>query len=54
MGRISLDLDEITHELLRKRIAEQIKKHKQADKNARTLNQRIFIHGLIRKELGLK
>lgn len=54
MGRISLDLDEITHELLRKRIAECIKKQKDADKNAPTLNQRTFIHGLIKKELGIK
>ncbi len=54
MGRISLDLDENIHELLRKRIAECIKKHKQADKNAPTLNQRTFIQDLIKKELGIK
>jgi hypothetical protein len=54
MGRISLDLDEITHELLRKRIAEVIKKCKEKDKNAPTINQRTFIQDLIRKELGIK
>ena len=53
MGRISLDLDENTHELLRKRIAECIKKLKEKDKNAPTLNQRTFIQDLIKKELGI-
>ncbi len=54
MGRISLDLDEVTHELLRKRIAEEIKKCKEKDKRARTINQRTFIQDLIKKELGIK
>lgn len=54
MGRISLDLDEITHEMLRKKIAEEIKKLKDKNKNAPTLNQRQFIQDLIKKELEIK
>ncbi|GAG09436.1 unnamed protein product [marine sediment metagenome] len=51
MGRISLDLDEITHERLRKRIAEKTKKLKEKDKNNHAINQRTFIQDLIKKEL---
>lgn len=54
MGRISLDLDEITHEKLRKRIAADTKKLKEKDKNNHGINQRTFIQDLIKKELGIK
>lgn len=54
MGRISLDLDEITHEKLRKRIAADTKKLKEIDKNNHGINQRTFIQDLIEKELEKK